>query len=101
MSSEQHRQHLEKVSRYIQQLQQQGRLIGAQPLSLNGQMVQGKKGAFKDGPFVETKEIIIGYFHILANDLEEAKEIAKANPIFEDADARVEIREIKKEEGIN
>ena len=101
MSSDQHRQHLEKVGDYIRQLKQQGKLIGAQPLSMNGEMVQGKKGAFKDGPFVETKEIIIGYFHILANDLDEAKEIAKANPVFEDTNARIEVRQIQKEEGIN
>jgi hypothetical protein len=101
MTSEQHQQHLEKVGRYIQHLTQQGKLIRAQPLSLNGEMIQGKKGAFKDGPFVETKEIIIGYFHIFATDLEEAKDIAKANPVFEDTNARIEVREIKREEGIN
>lgn len=101
MTREQHREHLEKVGRYIQQLKAQGKLIGAQPLSLNGEMVQGKRGVFKDGPFVETKEIIIGYFHVLANDLDEAKEIARANPVFEEAEARIEVREIKKEKGIN
>lgn len=101
MTHEQHQQHLAKVGQYIQRLKQQGKLIGAQPLSMNGDIVQGRKGAFKDGPFVETKEIIIGYFHILAKDLEEAKEIARANPVFEDTTARIEVREIKKEEGIN
>lgn len=101
MTSDQHRQHLERVGDYIQELKRQGKLIGAQPLSMNGEIVQGKKGAFKDGPFIETKEIIIGYFHILAADLDEAKEIAKANPVFEDTRARIEVREIKREEGIN
>src|SRR5689334_5192197 len=101
MSSEQYQQHIEKVGNYINGLKQKGRLLSAQPLSMSGQIVQGKKGAFKDGPFVETKEIIVGYFLVLAKDLEEAKEIAKANPVFEDTDARIEVREIKKEEGIN
>jgi len=101
MSPEEHRRHLEKVSQYIQRLRREGKLIGAQPLSPDGEIVQGKKGAFKDGPFVETKEIIIGYYHVLATDLEQAKEIARANPVFEDTDARIEVREIKKEKGIN
>jgi len=82
-------------------LKKQGRLLGAQPLSMNGEIIQGKRGIFKDGPFIETKEIIVGYFHILAKNLSEAKEIAKENPIFQDADARIEVREIKQEEGIN
>lgn len=38
---------------------------------------------------------------LLANDLDEAKEIARANPVFEEAEARIEVREIKKEKGIN
>ena len=101
MTPEQHQLHLEKVGQYIQRLKVQGKLVAAQPLSMNGGMVQRKKGVFKDGPFVETKEIIIGYFHILAKDLDEAREIARENPVFEDTDARIEVREIKKEEGIN
>ena len=100
MSAELYQQHIDKVGNYIRNLKQLGKLIGAQPLSMNGEMVQGRKGIFKDGPFIETKELIVGYFHILANDLEEAKEIAKANPIFEDTDARIEVREIKKEDGL-
>ena len=101
MTTEQYQQHIDKVGNYIRNLNQQGKLIGAQPLSMNGEIVQGKKGIFKDGPFIETKEIIVGYFHIRAKDLSEAKEIAKANPIFKDTDARIEVREIKHEEEIN
>ena len=33
-----------------------------------------------DGPFGESKEVIGGYWFILANDLDEAVEIAKGNP---------------------
>jgi len=41
-------------------------------------------------------------FLILANDLEEAINIAKANPIYEDRlKARIEVRPIKTVEGIN
>lgn len=101
MTADQYHLHLTKVGDYINTLKQSGKLIGAQPLSMNGEIIQGRKGIFKDGPFIETKEIIIGYFHIYANDLEDAKATAKANPIFQDVDARIEVREIKQEEGIN
>jgi hypothetical protein len=49
----------------------------------------------------ETKEVISGYYHLLANDLGEAIEIAKGDPRFEEGIWRVEVRPIKKVEGIN
>ena len=78
-----------------------GKLKGAQPLELNGAIVQGFNGVLKDGPFNESKELINGYFHIQAENIEEAIQIAKANPIFEESDAIIEIRPVKHIEGIN
>lgn len=101
MSAEEQQKHVQKIGDYIGKLMQEGKLKGAQPLDMDGIMVQGNKGVVKDGPFNETKEVIVGYFHILANDLNEAVEIAKANPIFEDVDGKIEVRPIKTMEGIN
>ena len=101
MTPEEYQQHIRKVGEYIGRLVQEGKLKGAQPLDMEGTMLHGRGGVFKDGPFIESKELIVGYFHILAKDLNEAREIARANPIFEDTDARIEIRAIKHEEGIN
>jgi hypothetical protein len=100
MSPEFHKLHLQKVISYIADMQKAGKLISAQPLSMKGAILQGK--TFKDGPFIESKEVVAGYFLFHAGDLNEAKEIAKAHPILEDEpSARIELREIKKEEGIN
>ena len=53
----------------------------------------------KEGPFNEAKEIIVGYYHILANDLSDAIAIAKGNPEFEyGTTARIEVRPIKTKE---
>lgn len=101
LSPEEQQQHVQKISDYIGKLMQEGKLKGAQPLEANGVMVQGTNSVVKDGPFNETKEVIAGYFHILANDLDEAVEIAKANPMFEDTDGIIEVRPIKIMEGIN
>jgi len=69
---------------------------------MEGTIISNTKGAFKDGHFNETKEVIAGYYLIMANDLKEAVDIAKANPILEDArGARVEVRPILVVEGIN
>jgi hypothetical protein len=102
MSPELHKVHLQKVINYIDNLKAQGRLISAQPLTMLGSILQGSKAAFKDGPFIESKEVIAGYFLFRANSFEEAKEIAKAHPLLEDEPtSRIELREIKIEEGIN
>jgi len=95
--------HVQKVSKYIEGLIKEGRLKSAQPLEMTeGVIVSGKKGAFKDGPFNETKEVIAGYFHLLANNLDDAISIAKNNPVFELADdSRIEVRPIRHIEGIN
>lgn len=101
MSAEQQQRHVQKIGNYIKGLMEEGKLKGAQPLEMDGAMLHGKKGVFKDGPFNESKEVIVGYFHILAKNLKEAVQIAKANPMFEDQEARMEIRPIKTLEGIN
>lgn len=101
LSPEQQQAHVQKIGKYIGGLMESGKLKGAQPLETKGAIIHGNRGAFKDGPFNESKEVIVGYFHILAENLEEAIEIAKANPVFEDAEATMEVRPIKSMEGIN
>ena len=70
-------------------------------LEMEGSMLSFKNGKFIDGPINETKEVISGYYHIVAKDLNEAIEIAKSDPRFEDGDWRIEIRTIMKVDGIN
>ncbi len=101
MSAKEQQEHVAKIGNYIGKLMQEGKLKGAQPLDMAGTLVKGSKGVFKDGPYSESKEVIVGYFHILAKDLDEAIEIAKANPVFEAGQASIEVRPIKSMEGIN
>lgn len=101
LTPEQQQDHISKVGRYIGKLMSEGKLKGAQPLEMGGATLSNHSGSFVDGPFTETKEVLVGYFHILAENIEEAIEIAKANPIFEDIKAKFEIRPVKMVEGIN
>ena len=102
MGRELHEKHLQKVIRYIDNLKVQGRLLSAQPLTMEGSIIRGRSGAFKDGPFIESKEVIAGYFLFTAKDMDEAKQIAMSHPLFEDSDdSRIEVREIRQEKGIN
>lgn len=102
-SPEQVQQHVQKVGAYIEGLVKAGKMKSAQPLSLTGTIVAGGNGkAVKDGPFVESKEVIAGYYHILAEDLDEAVAIAKQDPRFEDAaDWKIEVRPVQNVSGIN
>ena len=101
LSPEVQQAHIQKIGNYIGGLMESGKMKGAQPLELTGAVVEGNGGVVKDGPFNESKEVINGYFHIEAENLEEAVQIAKNNPIFAQADATIEVRPIKKMEGIN
>jgi hypothetical protein len=101
MSPKEQQEHVTKIGNYIGTLMKEGKLKGAQPLDMGGTIVHGNKGVFKDGPYSESKEVIVGFFHILANDLREAMKIAKANPLFEVTKASIEVRPIKSMTGIN
>ena len=43
-------------------------------------VVVARKNVITDGPFGESKEVIGGYWFILAHSLDEAAQIAKGNP---------------------
>jgi hypothetical protein len=101
LSPEQQQEHVQKVGAYIKGLFESGKMKAAQPLEMEGTIISQKDGKFIDGPFNETKEVISGYYHILASDLNEAIEIGKADPRFEDGVWKLEIRPIMKVDGIN
>ena len=92
---------IDKFYAWLEQLVDEGKMKRGQRLTYEGKTI-GRQNAITDGPFGESKEVIAGYFLILAKDLEEAIKIAKANPIYEDKlKARIEVRPVKMVEGIN
>lgn len=101
LSPQQQQEHVEKVGKYIQDMIAKGIMKDAQPLEMEGITLSYKNGKFTDGPFNESKEVIAGYYHLVAEDLEAAIEIAKADPRFEDGVWRMEIRPILQVDGIN
>jgi hypothetical protein len=93
------RNFLKACELYIGKLKKDGQLISAQPLTREGTMISGSIGDWKEKPFNESKEVIVGYYHILARDMDEAKKMAKANPEFEfGSTARIEVRPVKMKE---
>lgn len=96
LSGEEHQRFLKACEGYIDDLKKKGQLISAQPMAREGKMVSGTEGHFSEGPYSQGTEVIVGYYHILAEDLDEAISIAKRNPEFAFVrGAKIEVRPIK------
>jgi hypothetical protein len=99
LTPEKHQQFLQACMVYIEKLRKNGNLISAQPLVREGKMISGVPGKFKEGLYSETKEIIVGYYHILAENQDDAIMIAKENPEFVfTKSAKIEVRPVKMKE---
>ena len=72
-SPEEMQQHIRKVGDYIRKNVKEGKFLGAQPLESNGVTIGGSKGNIFDGPYIESKEVISGYYHVLAKDMEDLR----------------------------
>ena len=60
-----------------------------------GKTITGPKKVVTDGPFAESKEVVAGYFVVLAKSLDEAVDIAKQCPDY-GLNGIVEVREVMK-----
>ncbi len=83
--------HMQQGGQYISKLMEEGKLKNANPIDKGSRIITEEKGTIKDGPFNEGKELVAGYFHIVATDIDEAVAIAKGNPIFEDIPTQIEV----------
>ena len=101
LPKEEQQQHIQKVGQFIESLAKTGKLKNAQPFEPKGVTITGSNGVFKETPLNADKGDIAGYYHIMAEDMEEAIAITKSDPRFQDADWKIEIRAILKMEGIN
>lgn len=80
---------------WMQGLGQKGILVGGENFQRTGKQVNGKSKVVTDGPFIQAKEMVNGYLIVNARDINEAVEISKGCPIFEE-NGRVEVRPLQK-----
>jgi hypothetical protein len=69
---------IERFYEWIDDMVAQGKMRRGQRLAREGKVVS--KLATTDGPFTEGKEVIGGYWFIVARNLEEAAHLAAKNP---------------------
>jgi hypothetical protein len=80
---------------WIRDLELKGHLKSpGQPLSTEGKVVRGKNRIVTDGPFVEAKELVLGFIIVQARDLAEAVQLSTGCPMLE-GDGAVEVRPIE------
>ena len=93
-SPERMQQMMQKWMAWMKELGAKGHLKDqGHPLERTGKLVKGQKKVVTDGPYAETKDIVGGYTLIEARDLDQATELSKGCPIFEN-DGQVEVRPI-------
>jgi hypothetical protein len=78
---------------WVQSLIDSGNHIEGAPLSLSGRLIS-KNEVLSDGPFIESKEGILGYDLILAENFEHAVAIAKTCPMVLQGLAIREVRPV-------
>ena len=80
---------------WIRELEAGGHLKHpGQPLAATGTVVRGKPAVVTDGPYVEAKDLVLGFIVVEARDLAEAVELARGCPMLA-GEGSVEIRPVE------
>ena len=93
MSDEQMQTIVQDHMKWVEELTAKGRFKGGDGLNYDGKTIKGKNAVVTDGPFLEAKEGIGGYYLIMAENLDAATEIAKQCPTIRHGGS-VEVRAI-------
>lgn len=84
---------LVKYRDWTRGLHEAGRIVDAAPLDASGRTLSSADGVVTDGPFLETKEMVGGYYVFTAENLDEAVELCRGCPSLTYGGA-VEVRPI-------
>ena len=87
----------EQYMSWVNSLRERGHLVTSCKLyDQTGTRLQVRGGEIVDGPFVETKDAIGGYFIIEAETLEQATQLARDAPILTLQNGYVEVRAVER-----
>ena len=84
---------MEEHMAWIKSLVDAGQHLQGEPLAIKGRLVR-KDQVIVDGPFVDAKEGIAGFDIVLAENLDQAAEIAFTCPLVRNEIAIIEVRPI-------
>jgi len=99
MPDDVHLAFVKKCEVYINKLKADGNLVAAQPLARDGFIISKNANGWSQVPVEGSGTVNVGYYHIMAKDIEEAIGLAKGNPEFEYVpSASIEVKSIKQKE---
>lgn len=91
---EQAQRSMQAMLAWFRDLEAKGHLKNpGQPLERTGRVVRGKNAVVTDGPYVEAKDMVLGFTIIEARDFDQAVELARRCPMVLGG-AVVEIRPV-------
>jgi hypothetical protein len=95
-SPQQMQKSMQKWVAWFKELNQTGVMKDpGHPLDYSGKVVRGHSKDVHDGPYAEAKDLVNGYVLIETATIDQAVELSKGCPIFEDGGS-VEVRPIMK-----
>jgi hypothetical protein len=83
----------ETCDRHSDDLAENGAMVAAYALTPRDMATSIRDDMITDGPFVDAKEVVAGFYVIEAPDLDAALAIAKTNPVVRDGGG-VEVRPV-------
>ncbi|HEY8456711.1 MAG TPA: YciI family protein [Actinopolymorphaceae bacterium] len=86
-------QDTESCDRHAEELERSGSMVAAFALTPREMATSIRSDGITDGPFVESKEIVAGFYVIEAPDLDAALRIARLNPAISEGGG-VEVRPV-------
>jgi hypothetical protein len=99
LTADEHLAFIKQCEVYIGKLKSENKLIAAQPIVREGVVLKKTGDGWVEKDINADGETQVGYYHIMANDSDEAIKIAKENPEFAHVpSATIEVRPIKTKE---
>jgi hypothetical protein len=86
-------QDTESCDQHSDELAESGSMLAAYALTPRDMATSIRADAITDGPFVDSKEVVAGFYVIEAPDLDAALAIARLNPVVRDGGG-VEVRPV-------
>jgi hypothetical protein len=96
LSPQQQEAQMGKWLAWVEKLTKQNQYVSGEPLLPGGKTVSGNRSV-TDGPFAESKEVIGGFFVVMAKNLDDAVKLTSDYPDFE-LGGSIEVREVMKVE---
>src|SRR5882757_5363292 len=81
-SPEQMQKRMDLFGEWVQKVVGSRYVSGAPLEDTDARLLKSKTEVLTDGPFMDSKEMISGYMIITANDIQEAVELTRENPLL-------------------